>query len=331
MTTSFPYKREFINPEELWQNCCTLDLAELKVLNIPNIDTDRLPGWRSIPRNIKWKFQGKTVAFVVSKAAYEKVNRLVDYFSEEARMNAKRKGHPSPWEFYQKNRESVEVKARELQASDTENKLFTHWLREAIYFMVPECTTFKISVTKAFFKYVQSKVVLDPSAGWGDRLLGAAAAGVEVYHGIDPNQNLRSCYDEMIQFVTLRNPKLRYHVQIDDFLKVEIKPESYDTVFTSPPYYDYEIYSEDIKQSIQGRPTLARWMNDFFYPYLKKAWNALVKGGYFAIYINDTKNNKYVLDMYQFINETLHGNYLGIIGITDDKMEYGYPIWIWRK
>src|SRR5438045_224532 len=97
---SFPYKKEFLNPKELWNNAIELDLVSLCTLDIPNINEDRPKGWRSLPRNIKWEFQGKFVAFVVHPDAYEKVNKLVDYFSEEARMKAHRKDHLSPYDYY---------------------------------------------------------------------------------------------------------------------------------------------------------------------------------------------------------------------------------------
>jgi hypothetical protein len=324
---SFPYKKEFLNLEELWNNAVTLDLVTLRVLDIPTINTNRPKSWWSLPRNMNWEFQGKLTAFVVHSDAYEKVNKLVDYFSEEARMKSNRKGHPSPYDYYQQNYQTVVAKANEM-TTDLQNQLpFRHYLREAVYKLVPECTTFKISVTKALFKYLGSKMVLDPSSGWGDRLLGAAAAGVESYHGIDPNISLRSCYDDMLKFIKKEN----YFVLTEDFLKVNFDPESYDTVFTSPPYFDYEIYSNDSKQSIIGRSSVEIWTKEFLYPYLRKAWNALITGGYFAIYISDTKTGKYVMNMYNFITKTLKGNFLGVIAITPEDLDHAYPIWIWRK
>jgi 16S rRNA G966 N2-methylase RsmD len=325
---SFPYKREFINPGELWDNCVSLDVSPLKVIHVDKINDDRPSGWRSIPREIRWEFQGKLIAFVVRDEAYNQVNRLTDYFSEVARMKSHRKGHLSPYQFFSTNYDLIEKKARELAIKDTQSQPFRHWLREAVYELIPECTTFKISVTKSLFSYLKSKIVLDPSAGWGDRLLGAAAAGVDVYHGIDPNTEMRSCYDEMIRFVQKQDS---YSVITDDFLKVNLQPESYDTVFTSPPFFDYEIYSSDAKQSINGRGTLDAWKTDFFLPYLKKAWEALAKNGYFTIYISDTKTGKYVHDMLRYINQTLNGTFLGVIGVTNPGYEYAFPIWVWRK
>jgi 16S rRNA G966 N2-methylase RsmD len=329
MTTqrqTFPYKREFIDPEELWKNAVTQKTAQVKLIQPP----ENFRGWRTLPRGVEWQFQGQPVGCVVSSTAYDTVNKLVDYFSEIARMKAKRKGKPSPIEFYETQYDTVFRKAQNLAASDTSGLPFRHWLREAVYTMVPECTTFKISVTKAIFEFFGSKVVLDPSGGWGDRLLGAAAAGVPVYHAVEPNPNLVQPYKEMIEFVKAHNPNLQYAVIHENFLNVQINPETYDTVFTSPPFFDYEEYVEDPKQSIYGRPTLQNWIQNFFHPYLRKAWNALASGGYFILYISDTRD-KYTWNMYNFISNQLQGQFLGVIAVTPETQTHAYPLWVWRK
>lgn len=328
----FPYKREFIDPEALWNNAVSLDLVRVEVITLPS----NMNSWRSIPRGFEWKFQGETVALVTTDPCYEMINRLVDYFSEEARMFASRKERPSPYDYYMNHYSQILAQAeqyhREAQAKGDSRPL-KHWLREAVYMNGRglECTHFKIAVTKALFKYFQSKVVLDPSAGWGDRVLGAAAAGVSVYHGIDPNPRLRKPYDEILEFIQQHQTGLDYSIVSEDFLRVKLTPEAYDTVFTSPPYFDFEIYSDDPKQSIHGRSTIDSWTKDFFYPYLRKAWAALAVGGYFLIYMSDTKTGRYASNMHALVTNELHGTFLGVIAITDEEKSYGYPIWCWRK
>lgn len=328
----FPYKREFIDPEELWRNAVSLDLVRVEVITLPS----SMRSWRSIPRGFVWKFQGETVAFVTTKACYDMVNKLVDYFSEEARMYASRKGRQSPYDYYVKNYDKILIQAQQYDQearAKGDIRPIKHWVREAVYLNGKglECTTFKIAVSKALFKYFGSKVVLDPSAGWGDRCLGAAAAGVKVYHGIDPNPRLRKAHDEMIAFIQAHNQEMDYTIVSEDFLKVELTPDSYDTVFTSPPFFDFEIYSNDSKQSIYGRETIEKWTNEFFYPYLRKAWQALAPNGHFIIYMSDTKVGKYSTNMHRFVTKELKGNFLGIIALTDEEKSYGYPIWCWRK
>lgn len=330
----FPYKRQFMNPDELWQNARTKDLVTAQVITLP----DDMTSWRSIPRGFKWDFQGRIMAFVTSDSSYDSVNKLVDYFSEPARMKAFRQGRQSPYDYYMTHYPQIFAQAQKYLQEEIAKggpvHPLEHWVREAIYLNGKglECTHFKIAVSKAIFKYFGSRVVLDGSAGWGDRLLGAAAAGVQVYHGVDPNPHLKGPYDEMLSFVKERDPSLQYSFLLEDFLLVDLVPESYDTFFSSPPFGPFEVYNPgDPKQSIHGRDNMDAWTVGFFYPYLRKAWSALVKGGYFIIYISDTKTGKYTANMHKFINEQLKGDFLGIIALTDEERSYGYPIWVWRK
>lgn len=324
---TFPYKREFINVEELWKNAMTLDLAEFKTITVP-----KTGGW-FLPRGFRWEFKGKPTAIVVSDMAYDKVDKLVDYFSEEARMQAYRQNCSSPYNFYQNNYQQIVVKAEELQRVDTEKLPFRHWLRESVYHLTPECTTFKISVTKAIFKYFKSERVLDPSAGWGDRILGAASANVQIYNGIDPNPSLRQAYDEMISFIRSHGQDVGdlYSVVTEDFLQVNLGNNQYDMVFTSPPFFDYEVYSSDPRQSINGRTTVESWTRDFLLPYVTRAWHSLIINGIFALYISDVRSGKYVYNMWKHITHILQGNFLGIIAVTQENLSHGFPIWVWRK
>ena len=327
----FPYKKEHIDPHQLWENAVNLDLAPLQEIPLPDLNTNRSPSWRSIPRKCKWEYQGKILGFVTAPDMYDKVNKLGDFFSEEARMKASRKGYLSPYDFYHQNYDLVVQEAARLEKESTVGiQPHRYWLREALYLSTVECTTFKIAVSKSLFKFFQSKKVLDPSSGWGDRLLGAAAAGVEVYHGVDANSNLQSCYAHIFEFLTSKGTASQYKMMIGDFLEVTLD-QQYDTVFTSPPFFDYELYSEDSAQSYYNRPTLNSWMTEFFYPYLEKAWSALQCGGHFALYVNDTKNVKYVHDMCTFITDQLGGTFLGILAITNQGFKYGNPIWVWKK
>lgn len=326
----FPYKKEFITDvDELWDNSVNLNLSPLRVVDYPNINKNRPTDWRTIPKWLDWSFQGKLLAFVVSNDAYKKVDILTDYFTEEPRMQARKKGKISPLEYYTQNYNTIVEKANNMVMENSDLPL-RYWMREVVYYSGLECSTFKISTSKALFQYLKSKVVLDGSSGHGDRILGAAAAGVLVYHGVDPNPMLRSSYDSIIDFLRSKG-KENYHLITEDFLQVNFVPETYDTFFTSPPFWDYETYSDDPKQSISKREDLQTWISQFLLPYLRKAWSAIIKGGYMAIYISNTRDGKYVDRMYNFVNNELKGKYLGVVAVTHASLNKAFPIWIWRK
>jgi len=285
-TELFPFRREFIDLARAWQNAVNLDLTVPKVVR----PTER---WRSLPRNVKWEFQGKTVVFITTNDAYERVNILTDYFSEEARIM------PSLTDFYTKNYQAVVTKANELLQKEPARP-FRYYLREALRLLTDEPLPFEITAAKAILKYFRSRKVLDPSAEWGSRMLGAAAAKVEVYHGITSKDSMREPFEQIRSSLNLdRN----YVSLIGDFLKVRVDDEAYDTIFT-------DMSSKDI---------------------LSKAWRALAGGGYFILIVPEGSTPENVWTVLRLVNQELKGIYLGVIGLSDEHLTQIRPILVWRK
>lgn len=140
--------------------------------------------------------------------------------------------------------------------------------------------------------------VLDPSSGWGDRLIGSFGARVSEYVGVDPNRDLFGGYAEIMRLygVTYRvdsesntyildgaSANKRYRMICAPFEsdKAIVPIGHFDVVVTSPPFFDYEVYSET-------NPTYRDWIRDFYMPYTKKALECLRIGGYMALHIDDT-------------------------------------------
>lgn len=327
---SFPYKRKYLNLDYLWNNLITLDLVSPKLMEAPNY-------WIRPTKYLYYNMfnlnHNYTLVFIIPDDAYDKLNVLTDYFTEEARMKAKRKGNITPYQFYYKNYEKLVKQGEEMMGNVKvgERLPLEHYVREAIYLSNCECNTFNIALAKSIYKFFNSKIVLDPSAGWGDRILGAIGAGVEVYHGVDPNGNLINGYNEILNMIKKRTGNDKYLLYIEDFLNVEVPENSYDTVFTSPPFYDYEIYSEETNQSIYGKKTIEEWLNLFLYPYLMKSWQALIYNGYLILYVSDVKNTYFVGKMHSYIINTLKMNFLGIAAWTDSSLSKSHPIWCYQK
>jgi len=93
---------------------------------------------------------------------------------------------------------------------------------------------FKAFPTKYLCKRFNATKMLDFTAGWGGRLLGARSLGIK-YIGIDTNTNLRSGYKKMIE-------KFGGMMIWESCLKVDFSQLDYDFVLTSPPYMNLEIY-----------------------------------------------------------------------------------------
>jgi len=96
---------------------------------------------------------------------------------------------------------------------------------------------FKPSTAKWLYKKFGATKVLDFTAGWGGRMLGAYALNI-AYTGIDTNINLRPAYDEMIEELGRDNLKMIW----DSCLNVDFSTIDYDFVLTSPPYVNLEVY-----------------------------------------------------------------------------------------
>lgn len=320
---SFPYKREFIDVESVWSDCVALDLV--------SFETSRVPpwGWNSIPRGHRWSFDGETKVFYLEEGGYE-LNLITDYFTETARMKARRRGEKSPEQYYLHNFEAL-VKQGERSMKRDPSRPLRHWVREAIFNVKPklECSTFRVTLAKAIMKQFGSKRVLDPSAGWGDRALGAAAASVEYYLGFDVNSNLQRPYSELSEFLKRRGHDVELVLQ--DFLTTELPPCSFDTVLTSPPYFDLEVYSDDEAQSIHGRDTVDAWTTGFLLPYLEKAWTALSVGGNLLLYILEVKGDSYLSRAAKLLTDRDDSEFRGLIAVTNRTEKVAFPLWCWRK
>ena len=154
---------------------------------------------------------------------------------------------------------------------------------------------FKSTTAKYLYKKYNAKSVLDPTAGWGGRMLGAWALGID-YTGIDTNTNMKPAYDKMTEYLTsyneFNNPlfekenntnlKMIWSSALDvDFSKID-----YDFVLTSPPYVNLEIYEHMDKWSSDKA-----FYKDFFIPLWQKSVDNIKKGGHVCFNISPKMYN----------------------------------------
>jgi hypothetical protein len=110
--------------------------------------------------------------------------------------------------------------------------------------LVNMTSMFKPDIAKYMcLKYSQpDDLIYDYSAGFGGRMLGAVSCGRK-YIGIDPLTNIE--LNNMIDCLKLKNCKVFDNCS-EDFTMGE---NSVDMSFSSPPYYNYEVYSTDENQA----------------------------------------------------------------------------------
>ena len=273
------------------------------------------------------KFQNRLVIF---KENYNKNNDLyhiTDYFSQFCRVkclnNLKEKD--TPYEYFLKNKDDIYVKLMKIKENEKlkENlnpKISYLDLSEYLYENVNQCTNFKTTVIFSILKLLKPTRFLDPSAGWGDRLIAAIAYGCS-YTGVDPSNCMNQYYHEIINQLATKKEKDKNQYQIiqDGFENVVIEPESYDLVFTSPPFFDFELYENDKSQSVEKFNTLEKWLNGFLFPLIEKSYQALILKGYFGIYISDYTGISFTGRMFKYIQNTVKGlRYQGDIHFWDE-------------
>lgn len=120
---------------------------------------------------------------------------------------------------------------------------------------------FKSSTAKYIYKLFNAKNVLDPTAGWGGRLLGSSSLDIK-YTGYDTNINMKEAYDNM-KNDGFSNDKQK--MVFEDCLSADFTQEKYDLVLTSPPYSNMEIY-----EHMTPWKTDDDYYKDFLIPLLNK-------------------------------------------------------------
>lgn len=320
---SFPYKRFEMSEkdiksmfEELTRYKANFQIGNYRL----KVRTDR--------KIVPWDFSGRKIVLEFGDTEYETIDKLADYFSEENRMQAKRIDEVySPMEAW---KDPTFVKNILVQSMAED--LTMHNLREAVYHNVKEATQFKPTLAKSFYTLFKAKRILDISAGWGDRLLAAMAIQVEKYLGFDPNKKLEKAHGEMIDMFG-EGDRERYQVCYEPFETANLENFTCDLIFTSPPYFNLEIYADEKGQSLVTFPKFEDWLIGFLFKSLNKAWATLKLGGYMAIHITDLKDQMIVEPMVLYVLSFLQGAmYRGVIpahGMNNPKCYR--PIWIFQR
>jgi hypothetical protein len=135
----------------------------------------------------------------------------------------------------------------------------------------------------------EAGTVWDPSMGYGGRLLGAIAAGVN-YIGTDPCiptyeglEKIRDNYGHSNKRYELRREGSETYVPPE---------ESLDFVMTSPPYFGWEAYGDEPEQSSIKFDTSEMWKEHFLKQTIANAHTGLKTGKYLALNVANTKQYK---------------------------------------
>ena len=204
----------------------------------------------------------------------------LDYFFLQHRIKAKNRTHHS---FYEDMKNPVIVKkltelVAQYKKKDPESLSREELIRQQYsVFQLYYGTVNQFRPVVAKFVYCQLKPtvgVMDFSAGWGGRCLGAVAMGIP-YVGVDANTKLKTAYDRMIQTL---EPSANVKLFFQPSETFDFSKHKYDLILTSPPYFTIEQYEHMPEYgSKQG------FLDKFFIPVVMNAWKHLQRNGHMAL------------------------------------------------
>jgi hypothetical protein len=260
----------------------------------------------------------------------------LDYFFLHHRIKAKTKRHIS---FYESLKDRTLMKyinskveqIKHISKSDLTKDELLRQRYSVFQLYYGTINQFRPTEAKRVFCSLKPTIgVLDFSAGWGGRCLGAMAYGIP-YIGVDANVNMKEAYTDMIRMV---NPDKDVTMLFKPSESVDFSKYSYDLVFTSPPYFTLEEY-----ENMPSYGSQEGFINIFFRPVVLNAWKYLAPSGHMAL--NMPK------EMYDAIKDILPRVWKrmrlpisnrhptdavtgGIIGEKDNKAR-SEIIYVWKK
>ena len=129
----------------------------------------------------------------------------------------------------------------------------------------------------------------DMSCGYGGRLLGAIAADVN-YIGTDPCEKTFQGLKQIAEDWSGLNRTVEIYKEGSEIFRPDYC--SVDLCFTSPPYFDWEKYSDEPTQSYIKYPTREEWLNGFLADTIDNCDYALKVGGTLILNVANTKRIK---------------------------------------
>lgn len=151
--------------------------------------------------------------------------------------------------------------------------------------------------------------ILDPCAGFCGRLFGywfSLSDDVSTeYVGVDPNTEIP--YSTVIEYLTSTwsNGNRSAKVINSPFEDLDTSTlGTFDIIFTSPPYYDCEIYSSDDTQSSVRYSTYESWLDQFLFVMLDSCIQLLNPGGFLIINMKNIQGYSIAIDMCEYLRNT---------------------------
>jgi 16S rRNA G966 N2-methylase RsmD len=130
--------------------------------------------------------------------------------------------------------------------------------------------------------------ILDFSAGYGGRLLGALAVGCK-YTGIDPAMAQIDGLRSMTQALESASHGSAKVIQgCAEEILPKLPSRSFSAVLSSPPYFNNERYSDEVTQSCIRYPAYGQWKDRFLKVAIGESSRILEKNGHLLLNVANT-------------------------------------------
>jgi len=332
----FKYTAEFLSRsdiEQLFEKMKTynFEISE-KEYYITNL-------YNSYMKDTFINFGGKMYREIQFDYGTHDFTNIIDYFQDRCRFKCKRSDATMIPYLWVKNRANLFNVFRAILNDGekiNDRMIYRYSCRLMAKLLCPE---FQPLIVSGLFRILNNagfatRRFLDMSAGRGSRLM-AAILNCDEYLGFDPDSCLHRNYAAQIKFAG-GDPR-KFRVIHSGFELAKLEAGYWDIMFSSPPYFDLEQYSEEKTQSTIKFKNLESWSENFVFPSVKKIFEALKSGGIMAVNISNSFFHPEIHYTEKFFDAAKkYGfKYLGIVGFSfaSQKIERcpTYPIWIFSK
>lgn len=196
---------------------------------------------------------------------------------------------------------------------------------------------FKPLNARAIYEHIYPNMfgnVLDFSSGYGGRMLGSMTSKMRYnYTGIDPNTKTFAGLDAlgaMLNELSIGSGYQMHNTVSEEF---DAPAKSFDVAFSSPPYFNLEIYSDEETQCMNRYTNLDAWFDYYVEPTLLMLHKVLVDGGIYAVNIADyDKGKTKVVDRWIQLSKKLNFEHVDTIkmmlnvrpGKGNNKLQNGF-------
>ena len=236
-------------------------------------------------------------------------NNVIDFFTFRERLETRGKYNINFYEFISnieefKKKKFIQTMLTYYETTKNAKGLKNEYivLKEVYNICISAINIFRPLVAVEVYQRFKPTRILDFSAGWGGRALGAAVCNT-AYFGLDINAGLHNAYNKMSAFLNSNSSDKLINMVIADAVSFDYSTISpgYDMVFSSPPYYFIEKYSHNKNYTSKDE------MDQHFYiPVFSNTFKHLLPGGHFVLNVNKEIYERVCLSLFGPAEQTMN-------------------------